>query len=237
MSCGIYKIQNLINNKIYIGQSTNIEERLRRHKIIHDDCVIHKAIQKYGAENFSYEIIELCEIPQLDQKEIYWINYYQSTMPIGYNMVDGGSNGAGFAKGRAVLQYDLLGNFIAEYPSARQAAEKTQINNSSISACCRGEISHTKDFQWKYKDSDKLIFPIKNVKIIKRSILQYDLNGQFVKKYSSLAEAFSETNICKSTISNVCNRKGKTAGGYLWCFEDDIERINEFNNLKEKTLK
>ena len=61
-------------------------------------------------------------------------------------MIDGGSNGAGFAKGRAVLQYDLLGNFIAEYPSARQAAEKTQINNSSISACCRGEISHTKDF-------------------------------------------------------------------------------------------
>jgi hypothetical protein len=32
----------------------------------------------------------------------------------------------------------------------------------------------------------------------------------------------------------VCNKKGKTAGGYLWCFEDDIERINEFNNLKEK---
>lgn len=52
MSCGIYKIQNLINNKIYIGQSINIEKRLSAHKSSKDSCYIHNAIQKYGIMNF-----------------------------------------------------------------------------------------------------------------------------------------------------------------------------------------
>ena len=52
MSCGIYKIENLINHKIYIGQSINIEKRCKAHKTINDGCYIHNAIQKYGIMNF-----------------------------------------------------------------------------------------------------------------------------------------------------------------------------------------
>ena len=102
MSCGIYKIENLINHKIYIGQSINIEERFKRHKYLKDELAIHRAIQKYGVDNFSFEIIELCELIELDTKEQFWISYYSSLIPNGYNMVDGGSNGIGFSKGKAV---------------------------------------------------------------------------------------------------------------------------------------
>ena len=48
MTCGIYKIENLINHKIYIGQSIEIERRIQKHKTIKDNLYIHKAISKYG---------------------------------------------------------------------------------------------------------------------------------------------------------------------------------------------
>ena len=54
MSCGIYKIQNITNHKIYIGQSVNIEARWTAHKNIIDNCYIHNAIQKYGLDNFTF---------------------------------------------------------------------------------------------------------------------------------------------------------------------------------------
>lgn len=86
MSCGIYKITNLINNKIYIGQSVNIERRLNEHKR-RDEQKIDKAIKKYGFENFNFEIIEMCQPDKLDELENYWIGYYNSLVPNGYNCV------------------------------------------------------------------------------------------------------------------------------------------------------
>lgn len=65
---GIYKIRNKINGKIYIGQSIKIEERWKSHilnsrqeKITDSSQVIHKAINKYGVENFEFSILEECD--------------------------------------------------------------------------------------------------------------------------------------------------------------------------------
>lgn len=92
---GIYKITNLINNHAYIGQSTNIEDRLRRHKTRYKnpnaadyDKILYKAMRKYGIENFSFEILEQCSINELDLKEKYWIQYY-NTFKEGYNVTQG----------------------------------------------------------------------------------------------------------------------------------------------------
>ena len=60
--CGIYKIENLLNNKIYIGQSIDIFFRWKTHCYNHNSnniLAVDKAIQKYGRENFSFQIIEL----------------------------------------------------------------------------------------------------------------------------------------------------------------------------------
>ena len=102
MTCGIYKIENIINGKIYIGQSIEIENRWKKHLKANDDFITHKAIRKYGKENFKFSIIEECGIEELDNKEKYWINFYQSIIPNGYNMIPGGSNGMGLSKGMKV---------------------------------------------------------------------------------------------------------------------------------------
>lgn len=97
MTRGIYKIENLLNGKIYIGQSIQIEKRFEQHKKTayarkdrNYNNLIYKAIRKYGLENFAFEIIE--EVPDnqdLDEREIYWISYYNSYKN-GYNMTPGG---------------------------------------------------------------------------------------------------------------------------------------------------
>lgn len=92
---GIYKITNLINNHSYIGQSTNIQERLRRHKSRYKNPssqdynkILYQAFRKYGIENFSFQIIEQCSINELNLKEKQWINYY-NTYEDGYNATKG----------------------------------------------------------------------------------------------------------------------------------------------------
>ena len=86
----IYKITNIQNNKVYIGQTIRpVEQRFHRH--LNDalnnviDTHFARAIRKYGKENFVIEIIDSASNQQeLTQKEQYWIKYYNST-EIGYN--------------------------------------------------------------------------------------------------------------------------------------------------------
>lgn len=70
---GIYKITNKISGKSYIGQSNDIERRFKEHqtKGNRSRIPVDIAIQKYGKESFTYEIIELCQIEQLNEKEEY----------------------------------------------------------------------------------------------------------------------------------------------------------------------
>ena len=88
--CGIYKITNNINKKIYIGKSVNIETRWNQHKYTKDSLPIHHAIQKYGINNFTFEVIEECNPKDLNEKEIYWIKHFNSYSGEGYNLTQGG---------------------------------------------------------------------------------------------------------------------------------------------------
>ena len=79
MISGIYKIENKLNGKIYIGKSVNILERFNTHKrnafntkSLEYDKVLYKAFRKYGIENFDFEIIEECiDKDFLNAREIY----------------------------------------------------------------------------------------------------------------------------------------------------------------------
>lgn len=92
---GIYKIVNKVNGKMYIGQSVNIAERWKNHKIDakSKDFPLYRAIRKYGLDNFLFEVIEQCRIEELDDKEIYWIKFY-NTYDNGYNCTIGGQGAA-----------------------------------------------------------------------------------------------------------------------------------------------
>lgn len=220
MSCGIYKIENLLNGKSYIGQSIKIEHRLAKHKCAKDNFYIHRAIRKYGINNFSFEILEKCDASLLDEKEKFWINKINTLIPNGYNMIPGGSNGAGLAKGKIVEQYDLDGIYITSYSSANQASQMTGISHGNICSCCRDERKYAGGFQWRYKDSDKKIKTFKRItKIVKRKniIQQIDKETNLViKEYPTLSSAGKENKINIGNISECCKGKRNTAGGYKW---------------------
>lgn len=94
---GIYLITNKINNKQYIGQSINIEKRVKEHfwkstyqPDISYNSILHKAIRKYGKENFDWVILEECGVDCIDDKERYYIKKYNTLYPNGYNILEGG---------------------------------------------------------------------------------------------------------------------------------------------------
>ena len=89
----IYIIENDINNKVYIGQAIDAKIRFQSHckpsAAILNNELIGKAIQKYGREHFSFRILE-SQIENYDERERYWIDFYNSLVPNGYNILEGG---------------------------------------------------------------------------------------------------------------------------------------------------
>lgn len=76
---GIYAIKNKINNKTYIGKSTNIANRFIRHRYLlnaekHYNCHLQRAWNKYSSLSFEFLILEECQSDKLAEKEQYWVN-------------------------------------------------------------------------------------------------------------------------------------------------------------------
>lgn len=92
----IYKISNINTGKCYIGKTTkSIEERFKNHLYSSkhgSNTILHKSIRKHGIDVFDIEIIENC-CENIDEREKYWINEFDSMMPNGYNMTTGGEGG------------------------------------------------------------------------------------------------------------------------------------------------
>ena len=94
----IYKIINILNQKIYIGQTIcSLNQRFKRHlqesKNYKYNSHLYSAILKYGEENFEISAIEI-DVPssQLNEREMFWVTFYQSQNPnIGYNIAEGGN--------------------------------------------------------------------------------------------------------------------------------------------------
>jgi len=161
----VYMHTNKINNKKYIGITGQDRywDRWRSDGSGYKTQVFGRAIEKYGWNNFNHEILrevktesEACELEQ------YYIQKYNSNnKDFGYNISIGGE---GTLTGLynlpsisvPVYQYDLNGNFLAEFPSMMEAERNTGINNSAICACCKGVHSYTKDFIWSYEKHKKL---------------------------------------------------------------------------------
>lgn len=114
---GIYKITNLLNNKMYIGQSNNIQRRFSEHsyKGAESRIVLDSAIKKYGKDNFSFEVLEECPKELLNERETYWIKFYNS-VETGYNLSYGGdSQSQGENNGRALVSEEDVKNIRLAY--------------------------------------------------------------------------------------------------------------------------
>ena len=162
---GIYKIENLINHKVYIGQSKDINTRWNRHRTNEHNIHLKRAFEKYGIENFSFEI--LIETYDLDYWEIFLIQIYHATDDrFGYNLTIGGNVLRGKYNpfyGKHHSKENNLKNAKSHhyksircvetgmiYDSCSNAAKAVNGFNCAIVRCCKGGRKHYKGYSWRY---------------------------------------------------------------------------------------
>ena len=250
---GLYLIRNLHNGKVYVGQSVNIERRFRNHKSrtfsTDYETPLYKAFQKYGIENFSFEILEECTKEELDEKEMFYIAKYKSTQKeFGYNMTEGG-------KGYSGTHTEEHTRKVADAQRGKPKPSPTAETLAKRSASLRG-LKKPKSFSEKMsiihkgkmiseEQRQKISQALKGRKLsaehieklkgkhtqhteetrqkisdkISKAILQYDKSGAFIKEYKNAREASAETGANFTSISSCCNGRVKSAGGYVWKFK------------------
>ena len=241
---GIYLIKNLVNDKKYVGKSSNIMTRWVHHKTdlrynCHHNRHLQFAWNKYGEENFEFSVIEECSIDDLNSKESYWINFYDSYNN-GYNMDKGGDGTYGYKHTKEeidkmrriqnpniVLQFDEDFNFIKRWIGGVSHV-KSELGGTKECYLIRcnhviknmslyngfywvyEEEYYHKDFTWeKYLRNEKIAEIKKKNKKECRKICQYDLNRNLVKIWDSYSD-LRDAGYNTSQISGICHQsRGK----------------------------
>lgn len=154
MTCGIYKIENKVNEKCYIGQSIDIKRRWKDHRVAAYGCSeeynypLYRAIRKYGLENFEFSILEKCLQKELDVKEIFWIKEYNSILPNGYNQSLGGE-GVRCPVKLTYKEIDLIKEELKNSNlSQRLIAEKYKVNEHTISSINTGKTWYDDNIEY-----------------------------------------------------------------------------------------
>ena len=161
MACGIYKITNKINNKSYIGQAIDIQTRWNKEKSRaflpasnEYNKTLSKAFRKYGLDNFTFEILEECDINLLDEREIHYIALYDTYFN-GYNDTTGGNNGnmnacKKISKEQLLEIYDLLQN--SNIPQ-KEIAIRYGVGNDIISTINHGKSRRLDGYTYPLRDN------------------------------------------------------------------------------------
>lgn len=215
------------SGKSYIGQTIySLKERAKTtNGTGYSNCTIFfRAIQKYGFENFKWEVLGEFLIEDLDEKERYFIEKENTLQPNGYNIKSGGA--AAFEKGKLrkerINQFDLNGNFIRSYESLRIAAEENNTNYQSISAVLRRIRPQLNGYIYRY-DGEPNPEPVERKKTHGRITAQYDLNDNLIQTYPSAnaaALAIGKNSNAARNIRAVCLGDRLTAYGFKWKYLD-----------------
>jgi len=174
----VYYIKNVINNKYYVGSTTNFRKRIKEHYNLlesgkHHSIKLQNSWNKNGVDNFVFKIVENdININDIIINEQYYIDYYDSVNN-GYNILPNAGTSLEnkwfeedkkrYSKlkkslniGTPVIQYDMDGKKINEYPTMKIASKLNSIGSpSNIGLCCRKERNHVGGFVWEYKDRKK----------------------------------------------------------------------------------
>ena len=229
---GIYCIENTKNHKKYIGQSIDIYQRWYTHKSKlnmnkHHSHHLQQAWNKYGDNCFIFYIIESCDESLLNEREIYWIKYYNTYFD-GYNETFGGE---GYArKTRKVYQYSLSGEFIKEWNSVSEIENKLGYNGFTIRNVCNcDERLSAYGYQWSYQKNDNI--GEYNSLTQKKTVYQYDKQGNLVNVYGTILSV-AEDGFSFGNVTNCCRGIRKTSSGYVWSYVplDKNEITNKIHN-------
>ena len=131
----IYIIKNTVNSKVYIGQTrTSVDQRWKEHlrHAQYGDQVINRAMKKYGVDKFYIETLEICEVSILDEREIYYIDLYDSTdKSKGYNVSIGGNTPR--FKRKALSISDLIDLYVNKEFTLEEIVSKFEVSRYIIS--------------------------------------------------------------------------------------------------------
>lgn len=225
MSIGIYKITSP-TNRVYIGQSTNIQNRWSRNYnslSCKKQIKLYNSLFKHGIINHDFEIIEECTIEQLDEREIYWKQYYLNQLGWSKMMfcklIDGkGGYMSDETKQKISLANKGNKNRIGVKMSKGQKNKMSKSHKGKIlsletkqkiSNSNKGKIKHTLKSKEKISNSTST------------SVIQYDLEGNFIQEWPSIKKA-SNSLINKIGTHNIihnCKGRQKTAGGFIWKYK------------------
>lgn len=157
----IYIVKNTINNMVYIGQARDPYERWKHHKTAaktgHYKCrsLLYEAMRKYGINNFYYEILE-SKVENYNERERYWIAFYNSVAPNGYNLLEGGEqypNLCGIMNaGAAVKTQEELESIIDDIKHSKlrlnEIAKKYDVPLNTIHGINQGNTYHNSDIEY-----------------------------------------------------------------------------------------
>lgn len=265
--CGIYSVTNTLNNKVYIGQSIDVERRWKQHKYGKGNLILRNAIKKYGIENFKFEILEKIDVSnktksqltqlllELEQK---WLDTKKPFLKEkGYNIQKTSKpnltqlrdekfkNKISKIKidnnhcGKPIIQYDIKGNFIKEWKSSAEVERNLGYYSENISACCLNKSNSSHGFIWKFKDVILTEVDIKraNKSLRMSEVRQYNLKGELINTFDNIKEASKITNIDEKTIRQGCNKNIKIAAGFIWKFKNEPLVLSEHLNKKNFQIK
>ena len=240
---GIYKLINIVNNKIYIGSSINLHNRIKRHLYdfkyqCHPNIKLLRACNKYGIDMFDVEIINIFEniskekLLKLEEELIIKNDCINN----GYNLIINNSDMFKSInkdnnhilkninnQSIAVIAFDIkTGNIINRFNSISDAARFLNTSSSNISRICKGYLNYIKGCTFCYE-------------------IDYDVNKSYIKKHHALNKKFT-----KEHINNLRSSSEKNKGIKVYKFDNignllkiynSIRRAERENNIKYDTLR
>jgi group I intron endonuclease len=219
----IYLITNKVDQKQYVGQTIckDINERWKSHFKKSSNCrYLKHAFEKFGKENFKFQIICICFDEDCNKYEDFYMKKYNTLVPNGYNLREAGNHGNHNEDTKKKISQSV----ILRYSKLSEEEKKKLYDNQRGKNNCRFGKPLPKE------QKEKMIETIKKNKIngfckkqpkFRKKVIQYTLENEFVSIYESLSEAVDKLNmlnITKSELSMCCNNKRKSAKGFIWKF-------------------
>lgn len=198
----IYKFENKINGKIYIGKTKNIKERIYQHKHVtkNKNTKFGNAIRKYGIDTFDLNILVTINSRSSSSLDIilsclekYFIKRYNSFNK-GCNCTLGGEGTINF-KHSEETKNKLRNRIVSE-------ETRKKIGNAHRGKPCCRKLTD----RWRNSVIEARSIPIK----------QFSKDGIFIKQWSSITEAAKYYNLSKSCISRACKGERKSCKGFIW---------------------
>lgn len=188
----IYIIKNIVNSKVYIGQTrTSVEQRWKEHlrHAQYGDQVINKAMRKYRINKFYIETLEICSIELLDYREMYYIELYNSAdKSKGYNVSIGGNTPR--FKRKTLSISDLVDLYVNKQFTLEDIANKFEVSRYIISSELKNAGVNIRD---RHESSSRFNKISKGILI------------EALKATSSIRKAAKYANISYSTFRKACN--------------------------------